>query len=446
MSIKICKTVICRQSTYGLIYSEEGEQSMAEEVTGGVHFGQNNIMLVTLSAIYPGKFERGIYTTEGDPVDGCFTNEAPAKYLIRCLYESLYTFFDRIIVLASSECMGIIPGGEKIPAIDGLTTAAYFEHALLDYMKQLDPSMYHLRFDEEKGKGLFYYVDAGVNEADIGRLIDTVSVQEENPWDANIYMDFTGGPRPESLLGLMVMRCLDERGYNIRKVIYSYYSGKKEDDSNTRGQIVDITHIYRMFDAVVASSRLSDENYAGIHEDEALKLVQNGFPFDTASWGGCRDDALEFAKAYDGEEPYIFLSYSHLDMMFAQSFLKNLQRRGISRIWYDDGILPAERWEDKIIEKLRNCSCFIVLGSRHYVSSLYCRKELRIALEKADRPVLCILLDMEEEEFLGSLDGEMDPRQLEEIGNVQAVFYRKLRTDTFYEKIMRAKGIDRFKN
>ena len=42
-------------------------------------------------------------------------------------------------------------------------------------------------------------------------------------------------------------------------------------------------------------------------------------------------------NAYDGMEPYVFISYSHRDSNAVVPLIQNLQNRNF-RVWYDDGV------------------------------------------------------------------------------------------------------------
>ena len=109
-----------------------------------------NILVVTMSLIDPRKFQEEIYLVDGeDAVKGCFTNEAPCKYLTRKLYHQAYTFFDRVIVLATKECREqVIESAD--PVINGRTTTAYFEQMLLSYMEKMNPDQFQLYFPTKK--------------------------------------------------------------------------------------------------------------------------------------------------------------------------------------------------------------------------------------------------------------------------------------------------------
>ena len=43
---------------------------------------------------------------------------------------------------------------------------------------------------------------------------------------------------------------------------------------------------------------------------------------------------------YQGEEPYLFLSYSHRNADAAAEAIRYLKAAGF-RVWYDEGVIPA---------------------------------------------------------------------------------------------------------
>ena len=407
--------------------NNKNEDIRNEEVRNN---GSMNILVVTMSLINPKTFQEEEYSVAGeDSVTGSFTNEAPCKYLARTLYKDISAFFDRVIVLATRECREQVIESSN-PSINGLTTVQYFEQMLLSYMEQLDPDRFRLFFPTEKEKrDIFRYVSVGLNEELQENLIKAYSQNIENSWDANVYMDFTGGYRQESLAGLMVSRCLDAAGYRIQSVVYSYYSRDKKKPN----QICDITRIYQMFDAIIAQSNLRNKDFAGVRESELQKSKDRGISIDFDAYGGSESDAWTYAKPYNGNRPYIFISYAHKDMLFAQSFIKNMQRKGITRIWYDEGIKPSAKWENTIIDRLENCSLFVALLCADYNESEWCRKELSMACGRSDIKILMI-----------SKDGSMPLDKSLGLDSEQAIMYRKYLPEKFYDKVMETPGIEKF--
>ena len=84
-------------------------------------------------------------------------------------------------------------------------------------------------------------------------------------------------------------------------------------------------------------------------------------------------------KAYNGNDPYIFVSYSHGDQERAERFIEALQKK--YNVWFDEG-LPYGNDFVKIIEsKIRGCSLFIYLVTNASLESKFCNKEIRWADE-----------------------------------------------------------------
>ena len=393
---------------------------------------EKNILVVTLSYInHPGKFEENEYENDEEPVVGWFTSEAPTKYLIRKLYRQTYSFFDTIVVLSTKDCHEK-PVKTEHPRAKGLTSEQYFEKAVLEYMEEINPEGFQKIFPtKEDREKLFRYVYVDPEgETATKEIMKALMERVDNPWDANVYMDFTGGFRKESLAGMMVMRCLDASGYRSRCVVYSLLPG----DTEEKRRIIDMTETYRMFDAIIARAMIEDRDYHGVREDTAQIIDR----YDMAEsmkevlkeYGGTEDDLRDYATSYQGEAPYIFLSYSHKDMLFAQSFLKNMHRRGIDRIWYDKGIKPSVLWDVEITDRLEHSSLFLMLVSENYKNSEYCQKELDLAKEDPDKKILIIYLD------------RVKPfEEYKELNQFQAIMRQEYSREGFYDKIFETPGI-----
>ena len=65
---------------------------------------------------------------------------------------------------------------------------------------------------------------------------------------------------------------------------------------------------------------------------------------------------------YEGEKPYVFVSYSHSDRNKVENILGYMTRVGI-RFWYDDAIDVGKNWKDVIDNKLDHSSCFLLFLS-----------------------------------------------------------------------------------
>ena len=88
--------------------------------------------------------------------------------------------------------------------------------------------------------------------------------------------------------------------------------------------------------------------------------------------------------AYQGDKPYVFLSYSHKDEELALSVIEYLQEHSFN-VWYDESIHSGTQWEDVIIDKIANCSAMVFLATQNSLASDWCRQELNFAKEKGKR-------------------------------------------------------------
>lgn len=96
-------------------------------------------------------------------------------------------------------------------------------------------------------------------------------------------------------------------------------------------------------------------------------------------------------RAYEGEEPYIFVSYSHKDADKVYPELTSLNEQGFN-IWYDEGINPGESWRNEIANAISGCDLFILLVTPNSAVSEHCMREVNFAQNKG-RPLLAIHLE-----------------------------------------------------
>ncbi len=98
--------------------------------------------------------------------------------------------------------------------------------------------------------------------------------------------------------------------------------------------------------------------------------------------------------AYQGDEPYVFVSYSHADIELVYPELARLNAQGFN-IWYDEGISPGTVWRDELARAIESCSVFLLFVSEATNASDQCMKELNFALD-ADHGLLAVHLDTSE--------------------------------------------------
>lgn len=99
-------------------------------------------------------------------------------------------------------------------------------------------------------------------------------------------------------------------------------------------------------------------------------------------------------RAYEGNQPYIFVSYAHKDSKKVFQIIEQLQKRGY-RIWYDEGIEPGTEWPENIAQHLMKSDTFIAFITENSMNSANCRREINFALSK-EKPFLTIILEKTE--------------------------------------------------
>ena len=96
-------------------------------------------------------------------------------------------------------------------------------------------------------------------------------------------------------------------------------------------------------------------------------------------------------QVYNGDKPYIFVSYSHRDSARVIPAIESMMERGY-RIWYDQGIEAGSEWADNIARHLNNCFAFVAFTSANSVKSENCLDEIAFAKSKG-KPSLMIFLE-----------------------------------------------------
>lgn len=91
--------------------------------------------------------------------------------------------------------------------------------------------------------------------------------------------------------------------------------------------------------------------------------------------------------AYQGNDPYVFISYSHRDGETVKPIISALQKS--LRVWYDEGIEAGDQWRDTIAKQLANCSGVLCFITPDFLFSKNCRREIEFASE-LDKPILLV--------------------------------------------------------
>jgi formylglycine-generating enzyme required for sulfatase activity len=87
----------------------------------------------------------------------------------------------------------------------------------------------------------------------------------------------------------------------------------------------------------------------------------------------------------------VFVSYARVDKPYCIRIIETLHAHDV---WYDQRLYAGQDWWKEILRRLDWCEVFIYLLSPDSVASLYCRRELEIAL-RLKRDVIPVLINRE---------------------------------------------------
>ncbi len=134
-------------------------------------------------------------------------------------------------------------------------------------------------------------------------------------------------------------------------------------------------------------------------------------------------------KQYQGNEPYIFISYAHDDTNKVMPIIERLDKDGY-RLWYDEGILTAARFNNVIAERIDNCAFMLLFISDNYIASEYCNKELNFA-------------EAENKKLIGIYErnANLTPRFKMLRCDIQGIDVPYMYDNDFFEKLYRAEDI-----
>lgn len=132
---------------------------------------------------------------------------------------------------------------------------------------------------------------------------------------------------------------------------------------------------------------------------------------------------------------YIFLSYAHKNHGQVKDIIEALQEEGYG-IWYDTHLELGDRYNQTIGERIRDCTVFMCILTKEYGESKYCRKEIGLAIETYEKPVVPV--------YMGSMDSTIPEGIRLLLQGTNAVCLNTMRDAlSFLLKIKKTKAIDR---
>ena len=128
--------------------------------------------------------------------------------------------------------------------------------------------------------------------------------------------------------------------------------------------------------------------------------------------------------SYKGDEPYVFVSYSHKDAALVYPELGWMQEA--FNVWYDEGIEAGSEWTEALAGAIEGAALFIYFVTPASVESQNCRNEVNFAI---DHDVDIIPIHLVETELPGGLSLTLSSRQaIHKYEQVDADYREKVET------------------
>lgn len=139
---------------------------------------------------------------------------------------------------------------------------------------------------------------------------------------------------------------------------------------------------------------------------------------------------MRYFKPYEGDKPYIFISYAHADSDAVMSVVTHMHDRGY-RIWYDESIEVGSEWPECIASHLTGAQLVVAFISNSYMRSDNCRREMHYALSKRLR-IINVFIE----------NTDMTPGMEMQIGSIFALMRYNMSDEEFYGKLYSAPLLD----
>ena len=97
---------------------------------------------------------------------------------------------------------------------------------------------------------------------------------------------------------------------------------------------------------------------------------------------------------YEGQEPYVFLSYCHQDASRVYPIFEQMALDGY-RVWYDDGNHAGDDWVENIAQHLSACDICVAFVSENSSLSHNCKNEVSFAIQCKKKLSTVLLEDFE---------------------------------------------------
>lgn len=266
-------------------------------------------------------------------------------------------------------------------------------------------------------KVIYEKIDSGINVVLEGDLETAAQLKQQ--CKAAVLV-FIVPPNVDVLSKRLFIREQDEGRTKARLLIY-----EKEMYSGLRADLIIVNDNVEQTARELVKALDNSEYARQLYEENVDRVVRLKKDLLTVN------KKVHIQKPYRGIEPYIFISYSHMDSKNVFDLINNLHLAGY-RVWYDEGIDPGTEWDENIAVHVEKCGYFIALISENYLASSNCKDELNYARELEKPRLLIFLEDVQ-------LPGGMRMR----LSRLQAIHKYKYVSETaFMQKLFETKGLE----
>lgn len=96
-------------------------------------------------------------------------------------------------------------------------------------------------------------------------------------------------------------------------------------------------------------------------------------------------------ESYSGNEPFLFISYSHADTEMVDKILRIIDKEKY-RMWYDDTMEIGEDFRNELKTKIENCYAVLLFVSKASMASKFCGMEIITAF-KYDKKIYPVFIE-----------------------------------------------------
>jgi len=152
---------------------------------------------------------------------------------------------------------------------------------------------------------------------------------------------------------------------------------------------------------------------------------------------------IQKPKCYNGNENYVFVSYSHKNQDVVWEDIASMQKNGY-RVWFDDGLHVGDSWKDRIFSKIKSSACggIIVYLSEDSFYSEGLMNDLKWA-ERYSKRILSVIIDCRlPDEIFDSIVDIMNESQCSTATAILRYFppdvislFRMIADEEYYQKL-----------